>query len=415
MRTGLGSDVIPSFDRLRSPEPCNHRGRPASQSPTVCNAVGVGVTVAVVGVRFGADFVPIYLSHPDVDDVVIVDADPERRRAVARRYGLGDGHASLDEALADPRIDAVHLLTPVSFHADMTVQVLDSGRHVACAVPMATSLPDIDRILEARARGGGRYMMMETAVYAREYAYVESMLRDDAFGALTLYRGHHIQNIDGYPPYWQGYPPMHYITHALAPLLALLDTRVETVRALGAGRLAPHRAGGYGNPFPSEIGLFTVAGSEVVAEVTVAFFQTARKYIEGFHLYGERGGVEWPADNVGPLTVYRMSDPPDGVVGNPIERATIDPPDVPERLPAALRGFVRESDVLLAGMSEPVRVNAHHGGSHPFLVHEFVSSILEGREPWVDAARAATWTAPGIQAHASALAGGAVLEVPRYR
>lgn len=374
----------------------------------------MGITVAVVGLRFGADFVPIYRSHPDVDDVVLVDADPARRLEVARRFGLADGYASLDDALADPRVDAVHLLTPVSFHADMTVRALETGRHVACAVPMATSLDDIDRILEARALGGGRYMMMETAVYAREYAFAERMLRDGGFGALTLYRGHHIQNIDGYPPYWQGYPPMHYATHAISPLLALLDTRVETVRALGAGRLAPHRAGGYGNPFPNEIGLFTIAGSDLVAEVTVAFFQTARKYIEGFHLYGEHGGVEWPADNVGPLTVYRMQDAPEGVVGNPIQRETVEPPDVPERLPAALRGFVRESEVQLAGMPEPVAVNAYHGGSHPFLVHEFVSSIVEGRDPWVDARRAATWTAPGIQAHASAMAGGAVLAVPDY-
>lgn len=376
----------------------------------------MGITIAVVGLRFGADFVPIYRSHPEVEDVVLVDSDPERRMEVARRFGLADGYASLDDALADPRIDAVHLLTPVAFHADMTVRALDSGRHVACAVPMATTLEDIDRIMAARERGGGRYMMMETTVYAREYAFVEALLRDDAFGALTLYRGHHIQNIDGYPSYWQGFPPMHYVTHAIAPLLALLDSRIESVRALGAGRLSAARmsTGGHGNPFPNEIGLFTVEGSDVVAEVTVAFFQTARKYIEGFSMYGERAGVEWPADNTGPLSVYRMRDAPEGVVGNPIEIESVDPPDVAERLPLELRAFVRESEVRLPGMRLPVQVNAHHGGSHPFLVHEFVSSIVERRDPWIDTARAATWTAPGIQAHASALAGGVELAVPAY-
>ena len=175
----------------------------------------MGTSVAIVGLRFGADFVPIYRSHPDVDEVVLVDPDSERRRDVARRFGLSDGYATFDEALADPRIDAVHLLTPVSFHADMTVRALEQGLHVACAVPMATTLADIDRIIEAQARGGGRYMMMETAVYAREYSYAQRMLHADEFGQLTLYRGHHIQNIDGYPGYWLGYPPMHYATHAI--------------------------------------------------------------------------------------------------------------------------------------------------------------------------------------------------------
>lgn len=377
----------------------------------------MGITIAVVGLRFGAAFVPIYRSHPAVGDVVLVDPDLERRQAVARAFALDEGHASLDDALADPRVDAVHLLTPVSFHAEMTVQALEAGRHVACAVPMATTLDDLDRIIAAQQRANRRYMMMETAVYAREYAFVDGLLRDGAFGALTLYRGHHVQNIDGYPPYWQGYPPMHYVTHALAPLLALLDTRVEGVRALGAGRISPERSaiGGYDNPFPTEIGLFTVEGSELVAEVTVAFFQTARKYIEGFSLYGERAGIEWPVDNTGPLSLYRMTDAPEGVVGNPITFESVDPPDVAERLPAELRMFVRDSEIQLPGMPEPVPIHAHHGGSHPYLVHEFIGSIVDGREPWVDAPRAASWTAPGIQAHASAIAGGAVLAVPGYR
>ncbi len=324
----------------------------------------MGIFVAVVGLKFGADFVPIYRSHPDVKDVVLVDQDSERRRDVARRFGLRDGYATFDEALADPRIDAVHVLTPVSFHADMTVRALEQGRHVACAVPMATTLADIDRIIEAQARGGGRYMMMETAVYGREYAYAERMLRADEFGQLSLYRGHHIQNIDGYPPYWHGFPPMHYATHATAPLLGLLDTRVESVRCLGAGRLSAARmtAGEHENPFPCEVGLFRMAGSDLIAEVTVAFFQTARKYVEGFSLYGERAGLEWPTDNVGPLAVYHMQDAPEGVVGNPIQLQHVDPPDVVELLPPALRAFVRESDVLLPGMPEPVHVNAHHGG-----------------------------------------------------
>ena len=47
-------------------------------------------------------------------------------------------------------------------------------------------------------------------------------------GALTAYRGFHIQNLDGYPRYWLGYPPMKYVTHALSPLLALASTPAPT-------------------------------------------------------------------------------------------------------------------------------------------------------------------------------------------
>jgi predicted dehydrogenase len=374
------------------------------------------VTVAVVGLGFGADFVPLYLSHPDVERVVPVDPDDVRREWVARSYGLDPGTGELREVLADPEVDAVHLLSPVPTHADLVVAALEAGKHVACAVPMATSLADLDRIIEAERRTGRRYMMMETAVFAREFGAVEALLQDGAFGDLTLYRGYHVQNLDGFPSYWQGFPPMHYVTHALAPVLALLDTGVDTVSARGAGRLPEHRrTGGFDNLFPAEVGLFTLRGSDVVADITMAFFQTARGYVEGFSLYGESCGVEWPADNVGPLTVFDMTDPLPGGRGNVVQSWELEPVDVVHALPEPLRRFVQPTEVLLPGMGRPVHVNAHHGGSHPFLVHEFVRSVVEDRPSAIDARRAAEWTAPGICAHESAMAGGRLVEVPDYR
>jgi len=55
-----------------------------------------------------------------------------------------------------------------------------------------------------------------------------------------------------------------------------------------------------------------------------------------------------------------------------------------------------------------------HGGSHPHLVHEFLRSIIERRPPAIDEIRAADWTAPGICAHASALQGGALIDIPTF-
>ncbi|MBA8793022.1 putative dehydrogenase [Friedmanniella endophytica] len=374
-----------------------------------------GLTIAVVGLGFGSDFVPIYLSHPDVARVVMVDTDSERRRRLAASFAIEDGYDDLDQALEDPDVDAVHVLTPVFLHAPMVVRALGAGKHVACAVPMATTLDDLSMIIEAQRTSGRNYMMMETTVYAREYLAVRRMQEADELGALTLYRGYHVQNLDGYPRYWQGYPPMHYLTHALSPLLALLDTTVATVTTHGAGRLTPDRAvGGFDNPFPAEVGLFRLHDSDVLADITMAFSQTARAYVEGFSLYGQRRGIEWPIDNEGPLTVFDMSGPPAGGRGNQVTTSSLEVPDRPELLPEPLRPFVRPTRFRHGAMTEPVDVGAHHGGSHPFLVHEFVSSIVEQRLPAIDAVRSAAWTAPGICAHASALAGGREVEVPAF-
>ena len=55
-----------------------------------------------------------------------------------------------------------------------------------------------------------------------------------------------------------------------------------------------------------------------------------------------------------------------------------------------------------------------HGGSHAYLAHEFVTSIVEDRQPTVNAWVAARFFAPGVMAHKSAMKGGELLAVPDW-
>jgi hypothetical protein len=132
----------------------------------------------------------------------------------------------------------------------------------------------------------------------------------------------------------------------------------------------------------------------------MAFFQTARSYTEGFCVYGDRAGIEWPAIEGGPLTRYDMRPPAPGHRGNPVDRTEFEPDGHGHLLPAPIAEFAADRDA--------------HGGSHPHLVHEFLRSIVENRPSRIDADTAAAWTAPGLVAHESALRNGVTLEVPDY-
>lgn len=371
------------------------------------------VNVVVVGLGFGRDFLPLYREHPDVGRVGICDADPERMAAIGDAYGIGDRFGSLEEALADDRYDAVHLLTPVRFHARQAVQVLESGRDCACAVPMATSLDDIAEIMAAERRSGRTYMMMETAVYGREYLHVREQRDRGVLGPLTFLRGMHIQDLDQFPTYWWGFPPMHYITHALSPLLSIADAQASSVRCLGSGRLAPELIRDHANPYPVESALFRLDRDDLAAEVTMSFFQVARGYQEGFAVYGQGLGFEWEQlAGEGPAE-FRMRPVAPGSRGRQADERRIEPADHPETLPEPLRPFLGRHHYD-PGTGRGVQVGDGHGGSHPHLVHEFVSSIVERRRPAVDTVTAARFTAPGICAHESALAEGTPVDIPRY-
>lgn len=370
--------------------------------------------VGVVGLGFGADFVPIYQRHPGVGEVSIVDSDPVRLEEVGETFGVAKRYSGLEDLLGDPAVDAVHLLAPVSFHAGQSVAVLEAGKHCACAVPMATSLEDLDAVIAAQRASGRQYMMMETTVFSREYFYVRSLMDSGELGELTFYRGFHMQDLDGYPPYWRAYPPMHYVTHALSPALALSGTTVRSVHCLGSGELAPERLGEYDNRFPLEAALFRLRGSDMAVDVTMSFFQTARAYTEGFNVYATKLGVEWPVAEGGELRVHTLGQVRPHGRGREVAVRGVEPPDRRDLLPPEIAAFTRPTQVRARPGASPVTVNAAHGGSHPHLVHEFVTAIRDGRRPLVDAPTAAAWTAPGICAHQSALAGGVLVEVPEF-
>lgn len=84
-----------------------------------------------------------------------------------------------------------------------------------------------------------------------------------------------------------------YATHAISPLLALMNTRATRVQCFGSGRLRDELRQVYGNPYPAETAIFQLAGTDVAAEVTRTLFHTARAYTERFSVYGERATFEW--------------------------------------------------------------------------------------------------------------------------
>ena len=123
---------------------------------------------------------------------------------------------------------------------------------------MATSIDDIRSILSAQRNSGKNYMMMETAVYTRQFLFARELQLKGELGRIQFLRGAHYQDMEGWPPYWAGLPPMWYATHAISPLLAIADTRARTVRCLGSGRMRPELEKAYNNPYPIESALFTL-------------------------------------------------------------------------------------------------------------------------------------------------------------
>jgi predicted dehydrogenase len=376
------------------------------------------VRVAVVGLGFGAEFVPIYLDHPAVEWVAICDQDGQRLQAVGDRFGIERRFRDLQEVIASDEVDAVHLVTGIPAHASQAIAVLHAGKHCACTVPMATSIADLRAIVNAQRDSGVNYMMMETAVYTRPFLYARELQERGEFGRLQFLRGAHYQDMERWPPYWAGLPPMWYATHAVAPLLAIAKARAVKVHCFGSGEMRAELREPYWNPWPVETAIFQLdrrherTHPHLAAEVTRTLFHCARPYMESFTVYGEDACYEWQMEDEDPL-LFRMSP----VQAGQVRQVAVERPVAPDRadlLPPAVgkytRRFVYSDEVRHLSFEQ----GGGHHGSHPHLVHEFLSSIVERRAPAIDAATAANWTAAGICAHESAMCGGAEVAVPGF-
>jgi hypothetical protein len=197
--------------------------------------------------------------------------------------------------------------------------------------------------------------------------------------------------------------------------LALAGARVQRAYGLGSGRLAADRVGDFDNPYPLETALFRLDRDDLVAEVTVAFYQVARRYQEGFSVYGQDRGLEWPqVSNEDGFTLFELEPRSADRRGRGASAVTVSTPDRADLLPPELAPFTQRHCYEPGDGRPAVDLGSGHSGSHPHLVHEFVSSIVEGRRPAVDTVTAATWTAPGIAGHESAMREGEPVDVPDF-
>src|SRR5688572_14046037 len=217
----------------------NRRKNPYTNSkPQINNLImAKKINVAVVGLGFGAEFIPIYQRHPNANMYAICQRNEEKLNQIGDEFKIEKRYTDYDELLKDPNIDAVHINTPIPDHGMQSIKALKAGKHVACTVPMATTVEECRQIVELLKETGLSYMMMETVVYAREFLFMKELYENGELGKIRYLKACLQQDMEGAPIYWPGLPPMHYATHCVGPLLALTQGEAEYVSCFGSGTI----------------------------------------------------------------------------------------------------------------------------------------------------------------------------------
>lgn len=363
---------IPGFEEEPVDPDAAKKWQPVSDRKIRVGIVGYGTC------RFGAAFG--FQDHPNVDVVAVSDLFPDRCAALAKACRCEKTYPSLEEMVKDDDVEAIFVATDAPSHARHCIEVLEHGKHVACAVPAVWgSLEDADRLFEAVKTSGLNYMMMETSCYRADCYAMRQIYQAGGLGRLVYSEGeyyhYHSRQIGSYKGWRIGSIPLWYPTHSTAYYVGVTDKPFTSVSCTGSNAgFPPYEPGAnkYNNRFTDQIALFeTAEGGTSRMLMCKGIYGKVR---ETGRVFGERG---WMED-----TQYHGSvkDLPD------VSRPAL-PPGVPP---------------------------GGHGGSHGQLSNEFIHSILEDRTPLVNIAQALNMTVCGVVANESALKDGERLKVPSY-
>ena len=397
----------------------------------------MGISIGLVGLgSFGSSFADLFRCHPLVDRVALCDREPERMEKFAGRESWQDGkfdrrdmYASLDE-ICRADLGALVIITQPWLHAAQCVQAMESGKHVYSAVPLMC-LPDADevldwcdRLVETCRRTGLQYMLGETTYYHPQAMFCRRKAAEGAFGEFVYAEGEYMHDVDArcnlrgvrehrlasqagaewlamekqYADRGRRNSPMSYPTHSTSGPVCVMGAHAEKVTAYG------HR-NQTADPFfdthefSNVTALYRMSNGATVRicefrEVGGSFHDS-----ETFRIAGTRGIFaedRWKEN---------FRDAPD--TAKPLEVTNLTVEDMRDPLP-------EEVYDAFAACSDLRDVYGGHGGSHAYLVHEFVDAIAHGRMPAINAWEAARYMAMGAMAHKSALQDGETLDVPDW-
>jgi predicted dehydrogenase len=384
----------------------------------------MGISLGLVGLgSFGSAFAPLFKAHPLVDRIALCDREPERVARFAEnplfqdKFKPSDAYASLDE-ICDAGLDALVIITQPWLHAAQAIQAMEAGAHAYSAVPIV-SLPDgeeildwCDKLVETCRRTGKHYMLGETTFYRPQTMYCRRKRDEGEFGHFVYAEGEYLHDVDSpssnlrqvqasrlaskagqeWAEISKSYAergvkggPMHYPTHSTSGPISVMNA--HPLRVCAWGFSDPTGDDYFGDSFSDETALFKMSNGATMR--ICEHRQVGHPGSEIFRVFGTEGTFRensWrDRGSSTDLTIEEMRDPL--------------PPDVEQ----AFRDISKSSNIY-----------GGHGGSHAYLVDEFVDAIANERTPAINVWEAVRYMAAGVMAHQSALRDGEPLDVPDW-
>ncbi len=157
--------------------------------------------VAICGAGgLGASHADNFQHIPETEVALVYDVIEEAADALAETVGAA---ATTDETkLYADDIDLICVTTPTPFHAQYVIEAAEAGKHILCEKPMARTVEQGRKVLEAVEKAGVTMMVGHVVRFFPEYAAARDLVQSGAIGEVGMVRTTRINTLPGPEGSW---------------------------------------------------------------------------------------------------------------------------------------------------------------------------------------------------------------------
>lgn len=307
--------------------------------------------------------------------------------------GYSKGPEDYKRMIARDDVDAVVIATPAPMHARMAIDSMLAGKHAATEVPAAYTLDECWELVNVKEKTGLHFMLFENYNYMRSNMMVLNMVKQNVFGKTYYAECSYIHDVSSLrydskgELTWRGQVKIDgignlYPTHAIGPVAKWLDINRGDIFT----RLTSYMSK------PAALHTYAVKRFGKDSDAAKIDFKAGDMCTTQIQTQsGSLINIQYDTESKRPVNNFYLLQGTEGIFDSR-KGIHLDGRSKPEEWGSISDYYAQYNHPSWEKGGSTARKTGHGGGDY-FVVKEFIESLIEDREPWIDVYDAVAWSA----------------------
>ncbi|MEH2254057.1 Gfo/Idh/MocA family protein [Nostoc sp.] len=167
----------------------------------------LGFAIVGLGRLALEEIMPAFAECKLAKPTALVSGDAAKANQVAQQYGIKPqnvyNYQNYDNLRNNPDVDVIYIVLPNSMHREYTVRGAKAGKHILCEKPMATTVEDAQKMIDACKQADRKLMIAYRCQYEPHHRAMIQMIRSKELGTVKVIQADNGQNQGGDLSQWR--------------------------------------------------------------------------------------------------------------------------------------------------------------------------------------------------------------------